>query len=197
MSSNHDESTDIELQPRSPTTTTRGPGQSRSDSEHDIHSGHDIHSAAPTASSSKRTTDLPGTSTKLTHALEHLSRELDTQDAKLRSEAFTSDTKRLPIDHELRKEVRDWVKESVKRTQTGFRPTLPPLSPGTERFLTGRAGSRDTVTREAVKLVRAEAESIARQTADSITIKNKPGGKRREGDKVMIKEVMKSWGGSV
>jgi hypothetical protein len=187
----YDETADIELQPLSPPTSTRGPGQWRSDFE------HDIHSAAPTASSSKRTTDLPETSTKLTHALAHLSRELDTQDAKLRSEAFTSDAKPRPIHHRLRKEVRDWVQESLERTQNGSRPTLPPLFPGVDRFLTGRAASRDAVTREAVKLVRNEAESIARETGDSITIKNKPGGERREGVKVRIKEVIASWGGSV
>jgi hypothetical protein len=184
------ETADIELQPLSPPTSTRGSGQWRSDFE------HDIHSAAPTASSSKRTTDVPGTSTKLTHALEHLSQEIDTQDAKIKSEAFTSDTKRLPIDHELRK-VRDWVKESVKRTQTGFRHTLPPLSPGVDRFLTGRAGSRDTVTRKAVGLIWAEAESMARETADSTAIKDRPGGERRERDKAEVKEVIASWGASV
>jgi hypothetical protein len=187
MSPNYGESTDIELQSRGPTTYTRAPGQLRSGYE------DDVHSPAPTASSSKRTTDLPETSTKLTHALKHLSWELDTQDAKLRSGAFTSDTKRLPIDHKLRKEVRDWVQESLERTENGSRPTLPPLLPGVDRFLTGRAASRDAVTREAVKLVRNEAESIARETGDSIATKTIPGGERKEEDKAKIGHDVLGW----
>jgi hypothetical protein len=140
---------------------------------------------------------MPETLTELTHALKHLSWELDTQDAKLRSEAFTSDANPRPIDHELRKEVRDWVEKSLERTQNGSRPTLPPLSPGIDRFLEGRAGSKNPITPEAARLDLTEAESMARQTAYSITIRNEPGGQRREGDKAKIKEVMTCWGGSV
>jgi hypothetical protein len=192
MPSDYDGTTDIELQSLNPTTSTRAPGQSRSDAE------HDIQSAAPTASSSKPTTDLPETLTKLTHALEHLRREFVTQDAKLiRSEASTDDGRPHHIDHELRKKVRGWLNESLIGTRTGSRPTIPHVSPPISRFLMARAGSKNPVTREAARLVRAEAESIARRTADAITIKNKPRGERRERDQAEIKAVIASWGASV
>jgi hypothetical protein len=183
MPPKYDETTDIELQSHNPTTSTRAPGQLKSGSE------HEIQSEAPTASSSRRTTDLPETLINLRHALKHLRREIATKDAKLRSETFTRDTQHRAIDHELRSKVREWVEGSVQRAQTDFRPTLPPLFPGLDRFLKGRAGS--------ARLVRDEAESIARETGDSIAIKTIPGGERREGDKVMIKEVIVSWGRSV
>jgi hypothetical protein len=193
MSSNYDETTDIELLSHFPTASTRGHEQPRSDCE------DDVHSAGPSASSSKCTTVLPQTSTKLEDAFEHLSREFVTQDAKLtRFEASTGDGRPHRFEHRLRKEVRRWLKESLKGTRrTGSRPIFSPISLPISRFLMARAGSKNPVTREDVGLIWAEAESMARETGDSIAIKTIPGGERKEEDKAEIKAVIASWGASV
>jgi len=189
LSPNYDETTNIELQSRSPTTPTRGSEQGVTDSE------HSVYPAAPIALSSKRTTDLPAISVRLTHALMHLRRKFAAQDAKLGSGESTGGVRPRHIDHDLRTEVRDWVNESLDGTQHGSRLTLPPVSCGVKRFLKGRAGSRDQVTQEAARLVLDEI--IARETAEENMIKGNARAGRREEDRARVAEVIQRWAESV
>jgi len=185
---------DSELQPFSPTTSTRGPSQSRSGSE------RNDRSPASTVLESTRTREsraetIPDTSTRMTYALGTLITDFGNQSARLQSAVPTSDGEPHQINHKVRNEVQDWLYTSLESTRNCSQPTFPPVSPTIRRYLTARMQSRVRDTRKDARLVLDEI--IARETADRVITEGIARAAKREENRVRVEEVIQSWAGSV